>query len=60
MNENVKRPIIDQSITLALKVLERWLFEEMKVEEELYKMRGSNQKKINKFQILLQIYLNVI
>jgi hypothetical protein len=38
MNGNMKRPIIDQVITLALNMLEGWLFGEMKAEEEYYTM----------------------
>jgi hypothetical protein len=42
---NTKKDLkIGQLTTFALKVLDRWFFGEMKAEDELYKMRWSNQK----------------
>jgi hypothetical protein len=42
---NTKKNLkIGQLTTFAMKVLERWFFGKMKADDELYKMRWSNQK----------------
>jgi hypothetical protein len=46
--------------TLALKVIEGWLLEEMKAEDQSYKMRWLNQKIADSFQNLQPIYANAI